>query len=81
MVIVGGGYLRSLGIVGLARGKSGERVSGTEDENGSGDGRYLSSGWMLMDSRVQALYLRSRMKHSDRRVRPLAVGSNDLGDQ
>lgn len=29
MVIVGGDYLRSLGIVGLARGKPDERVSGT----------------------------------------------------
>lgn len=81
MVIVGGDYLRSLGIVGLARGKPGERVSGTENGNGGGDGRYLSSGWMVVDWRVQAAYLRSRMKHSDTRVRRLVVGSSDLDDR
>lgn len=81
MVIVGDDYLRSLEIVGLARGKPDERASGSENGNWGGDGRYLSSGWILMDSRVQAAYLRSRMKHSDTRVRQLVVGSSDLDDR
>lgn len=81
MVIVGGDYSRSLGIVGLARGKPGERVSGTENGNWGGDDRDLSSGWVLMDLRVQAAYLRSRKKHSDTRVRRLVVGNSALVDR
>lgn len=80
-MIVGGDYLRSLEIVRLAREKRGERVYGTKNGDGGGDGRYLTSGWMLMNSRVQAAYLRSTMKHSDTRVRRLAVGSSDLDDR
>jgi hypothetical protein len=55
MVIVGVGCLEPRGIVGWARVRPGERSSGTENGNGSGDGLYLSYGWTLMVSRAQVV--------------------------
>lgn len=83
MVIVGVDCFASCGIEGRARGGPDERFSGTEDGNRdwSCDGLYLSPVWMLMDSRAQAVYLRSRTKDSDMTGRRLAVGSSDLDDR
>lgn len=83
MVIVGVDCFELRGIEGWARAGPDERVSGTENGNGNGscDGLYLSPGWMPMDSRAQAVYLRSRTKDSGMTVRRLAVGSSYVDDR